>query len=148
MRVDTFLSAGVKLMINVRQETRDGKSRYVPYISYSHSSFNDTENSVRVAWPRNFDASNDAPLPGSLPGDLLSGDWEVMTIPTNNVPSTAEVISNGVPSSQTGWVEPSAGNVADGLTKGTTNLANSVFVGYLTREYFEGAILKTADIKQ
>jgi len=24
----------------------------------------------------------------------------------------------------------------------------TVFVGYLTREYFEGAILKTADIKQ
>ncbi|MCL2210502.1 MAG: hypothetical protein FWB95_01110, partial [Treponema sp.] len=48
VKVDTYLSAGTKITINVRQH---GTGNFVPYISYFHSSFAETRNSIRVAWP-------------------------------------------------------------------------------------------------
>jgi len=150
VRVDTLLAAGTRIMINVRSETRDGDTRYVPYITYAHGSFNETENSLRVAWPIKFGA-DDAPLEGSnsaSPADYLSGNWEVMTVPTTNVPKVGDnFVCHGVPSTSTGWVNPSAsGNIAGGLNSGTTDITKSIVLGYMTNARFEGAILKTADI--
>jgi hypothetical protein len=148
VRVDTYLSAGTKIMLNVRQETRMinnvSTTVYVPYITYAHGSFSETENSVRVAWRTDF-TDPDTPPEGSNDKDSLTGAWEVMTVPTNQVPKTDEFICNGVPTSAVtgpdGWQEPTAGgNVR--LVKGNQDLAKSILVGYLTENWYEGAILK------
>jgi hypothetical protein len=146
VRVDTYLSAGTKIMLNVRQETRMinnvSTTVYVPYITYAHGSFSETENSVRVAWRTDF-TNPDTPPAGSDDNDRLTGAWEVMTVPTNQVPKTDEFICNGVPTSAitgtNGWQEPTG----DGhLVKGNQDLAKSILVGYLTENWYEGAILK------
>jgi hypothetical protein len=138
VRVDTYLSAGTKIMINVRKEG----SNYVPYITYAHASFSETENSVRVAWRKDF--TTVAPPAGSDDSDAFTGKWEVMTVPTNQVPNTNEFICNGVPTvnatGANGWENPSG---TDPLVKSTTqDLSKTILVGYLTENWYEGAILK------
>jgi len=49
-----------------------------------HGSFPDTKHSVRVAWRRDFTS---APKPGSDENDRLTGNWEIMTVPTNYIPN-------------------------------------------------------------
>lgn len=139
-KVDTYLSAGTKIMINVRKEG----TRNVPYISYLHASFAETANSIRVAWPVTSTVAA-----GSDANDRLTGNWEVMTVPVANVPVTDYIIANGVPKTNTGWVQPTGTNVlnAAGYTNGTGNVANSnvhktILVGYMTDENYEGAVLK------
>ncbi|GBU28466.1 hypothetical protein R84B8_02025 [Treponema sp. R8-4-B8] len=119
VKVDTFLSAGTKLMINVRGTT--------PYITYFHGSFTETKNSIRVAWQKSSTLSA-----GTDGSDMFTGKWEVMTVPVANVPVSNEFICNGVPS--TGTIS------GTGLT--TTNITNSILVGYQTNVNYEGAILK------
>jgi len=126
-RVDTYLSAGTKLMINVRQEN----GRYVPYISYCHNSFAETRNSIRVAWQK-----NPVLLDGTNPDDSFTGNWEVMTVPTGTVPLTDEFVTNGVPtSSSTAWA-PTGGTLLG------RDLSRSILVGYMTTDWYEGAVLK------
>jgi hypothetical protein len=127
--VDSFLSAGTKLMINTRQETKPvngvNTSVYVPYISYYHASFPQTTNSVRVAWRNNFSALTD----GAVLDDY-TGAWEAMTVPTANIP-VDDFVANGVPST--------------GTTTGTwagVNLTNTVLVTYMTDKYYERAYIK------
>ena len=142
VRVDTFLSAGTRIMLNVRRETHAGGiERDVPYISYFHSSFDETRSSVRVAWQRTFPLA-----PGSDANDRLTGAWEVMTVPVNNVPASGQIIANGVPSSGTlsGTVAGDAnllGTTWPGTT-GTNNITRTMLVAYLTTHNFEGAILR------
>jgi len=126
-RVDTYLSAGTKLMLNVRQE----HGRYVPYISYYHASFAETRNSIRVAWQKNPVLQN-----GTNADDSFTGAWEVMTVPTGTVPLSDEFVTNGVPtSSSTVWAP------TNGTLRGR-DLSRSILVGYMTTEWYEGAVLK------
>jgi hypothetical protein len=122
VRVDTFLSAGTRLMINVR----GGK----PYISYAHASFPGTKQSARVAWR----VSADTGAAGSNANNTFTGNWEVMTVPVNGIPNDTDFICNGVPTA-TSWTAP-----ASGLTY--SNLNQTIIVGYMTATAYEGAILK------
>jgi len=127
VKVDTYLSAGTRIMLNVRKE---GK-RNVPYISYFHASFDETRNSIRVAWQ-----NTTALAAGSDENDRLTGAWEVMTVPTNAVPASNQIISSGVPS--TGTITGTAG--LEGYNG--DNITRTMIVGYLTSNNYEGAILK------
>ncbi|MCL2185282.1 MAG: hypothetical protein FWB86_05430, partial [Treponema sp.] len=136
VKVDTYLSAGTRIMLNVRQETHTeahpsgAGTRYVPYISYFHASFDETKNSIRVAWRRDFSSLK----PGSDENDRLTGDWEVMTVPAENTPASGQIISSGVPTSGTPSGTATAG-FHNSLTK-------SMIVGYLTDSNYEGAVLR------
>jgi large repetitive protein len=132
VKVDTYLSAGTKIMINVRS---DG-TRPVPYITYAHASFPGTKNSVRVAWRVNFSSSV---VPnGTDANDRFLGNWEVMTVPVNNIPNTDDFVCNGVPT-VTSWTVPTAGT---GSLAYNSNLNQTIIVGYLTDQNYEGSILK------
>jgi large repetitive protein len=133
VKVDTFLSAGTKLMINVRLSN----GNYVPYITYAHASFAETKNSIRVAWRTDFTTTT--PLAGTDENDIFTGKWEVMTVPVSGtvIPRTDEFICNGVPTSAT-WTTPGGTST---LTY-NTNLNQTVIVGYMTDQWYEGAILK------
>jgi len=150
VKVDTFLSAGTKIMINIREQ---GTGNYVPYITYLHSSFAETLSSVRAAWPvtastgvvKGHNTANDV-LAGTDANDRFLGNWEVMTVPVENVPSVDYFIANGVPRTSTGWVTPSG---TDALNAGTyTNndtsalINRTILVGYMTDNRYEGAVLK------
>jgi hypothetical protein len=153
IRVDTYLSAGTKLQINVRREG----TRNVPYISYFHASFAETMNSVRIAWPVLFE--DGIPLDGTLSDDSFTGAWEVMTVPVGSTPVSDSFVCSGVPTAVTGWAVPNNTNTSlqgtggttsnlrsysnnYGGTIGTKNLSNSVMLGYMTNNWYEGAILK------
>jgi len=134
VKVDTYLSAGTKIMINVRRENHTvGGNRDVPYISYFHASFGDTRNSIRVAWRKDF--STTAPLAGTDANDRFTGKWEVMTVPTGTVPlNENDIVCNGV---------PTTGNFrSNGGTLVNRDIAKSMLVGYMTQSWYEGAILK------
>ena len=150
VKVDTFLSAGTKIMINIREQ---GTGNYVPYITYLHSSFAETLNSVRAAWPvtastgvvKGHNTANDV-LAGTDANDRFLGNWEVMTVPVENVPSVDYFIANGVPRTSTGWVTPSG---TDALNAGTytnndtsAHINRTILVGYMTDNRYEGAVLK------
>ena len=134
VKVDTYLSAGTKLMINVRREGGND----IPYISYFHESFNETTHSIRVAWPKHTINSANPPQAGSDSLDRLTGAWEVMSVPAQTVPLKDYYICNGVPVSNTVW----AGSLPTGSTLNHSSLSNSILVGYMTSNWYEGAILK------
>jgi len=131
VKVDTFLSAGTKLMINVRKEGVN----YVPYITYAHASFAETKNSIRVAWRADMTTTN-VPA-GTDANDIFTGKWEVMTVPVSSTvtPRTDEFVCNGVPTVTT-WTAPG------GTLNYNTNLNQTIIVGYMTDQWYEGAILK------
>jgi len=125
-KVDTFLTAGTNLMINVRKEG----SRNVPYISYYHNSFTKSKNSIRVAWQKNSTLSD------GTNEDKFTGSWEVMTVPADKTPTVGDFVCNGVPpSTSTQWTKPSGSNWPD-------DIRTSILVGYFTSSYYEGAVLK------
>jgi hypothetical protein len=111
--IDSYLSTGTQLMIETRD---DGSGNEVPYITYFQPSFISTTNSVRVAWRTEF-----ASLQDGATSDFYTGSWEVMTLPTNNVPVDGPV-SGAVP------------------TAGT--YGGSVFLSYYTDASYERAYLK------
>jgi len=123
VKVDTYLSAGTRIMLNVRDN--------VPYISYYHGSFDETRNSIRVAWQVKF------PLEaGSDEHDRLTGAWEIMTVPPRNVPASGQLVTHGV---------PSTGTLANtvGLQGWNGNdITKTMIVAYMTSHDYEGAILK------
>jgi len=142
VKVDTYLSAGTKIMLNVRNE--DG--RYVPYISYAHASFAETKNSIRVAW-----LTANTPQDGTNSKDSFTGAWEVMTVPvTRSIPLTDDFICNGVPTGTSGWNTQVTGTSTElrgyfssAAATGNTNYINkSIIVGYMTDKWYEGAVLK------
>jgi hypothetical protein len=132
-RVDTYLSAGTKLMLNVRREG----ARNVPYISYYHASFAETRNAIRVAWRTDF--TNPAiPPDGTYRDDSFTGAWEVMTVPVQTLPLADEFICSGVPTgTSTVWAPALAANSLRGR-----DLSKSILVGYMTEKWYEGAVLK------
>jgi len=125
VRVDTYLSAGTRLMINTRNN--------IPYISYAHASFPGTKQSARVAWRLPTSAATEA---GSFSTNTFTGKWEVMTVPVNNIPNNDDFICNGVPTGGA-WTAP-----ASGLNFNNGNLNQTIVVGYMTSNSYEGAILK------
>jgi len=134
VKVDTYLSAGTRIMLNVRKETHDGVARYVPYISYFHASFDETRFSVRVAWRKDFTASLEKAA-GSNDNDRLTGAWEVMTIPAENVPASGQYICHGVPTAATALV----GTATAGFH---TDISKTMIVTYPTDINYEGAMLR------
>ena len=138
-KVDTYLSAGTKIMINVRKENHNGTDRYVPYISYFHTSFGETRNSIRVAWPKvNVKTTPQISLQGTDGNDRFTGNWEVMTVPTQTVPLAEQFICNGVPESSTKW----GGSLPPGSDLVYTGIDKSILVSYMTTDWYEGAALK------
>ncbi len=75
--VDSFLSVGQKLMIDTRLEN----SEYIPYISYSSSAYAGTQHSLRIA-----SKSPGISLSSGAIADKYTQNWEIMTIPTGNIP--------------------------------------------------------------
>ena|GEM_PF-1893905 len=132
VRVDTFLAAGMKLMLNVRE---DSTGKFVPYISYYHNSFGGTKNSIRVAWLRPDASGNMTVRAGANDEDMFTGAWEVMTVPVLNLPLADEFICHGVPRSTT-WT-----TTGTGLSH-NANMNRTMLVGYMTDMNYEGAILK------
>jgi hypothetical protein len=138
VRVDTFLSAGTKLMINVREESSIEGTRYVPYISYAHASYPGTKASIRVAWRTDF--SSTEPKHGTNTVDRFEGTWEVMTVPVSDgvIPNTDEFVCNGVPTKfGATWTAPTGSNLTY-----NSNLEQTIVLGYMTNRWYEGAILK------
>jgi len=127
-RVDTFLSTGQKLMINIRENR--------PYISYIHNAFAESKNSIRVAWSKNTITAVGNVLDGTF-GNFFTGNWEVMTVPAESIPSVSEFVCNGVPTS--GNLTPPTGST---LGANYTTASNSIFITYMTNKWYEGAILK------
>jgi hypothetical protein len=137
VNVDTYLSAGTKLMINTRAETRNAQTVYVPYISYYHASFPSTMNSLRVAW-RNDWANPAVPPAGTDSGDCFTGKWEVMTVPANNIPAE-DFVCNGVPGAGSYTFNYISGGA---VGSSTVNLTNTVLLGYFTNAWYERAYIK------
>ena len=86
--VDSYLSVGTNITINVRKEGNVN----VPYIYYYNTSSNQTMNSIKIAW------QNETTLRDGAINDKFTGAWESMTIPTQNIPVDATVCG-GVPTS-------------------------------------------------
>ena len=85
--VDSYLSTGTNITINVKEEN----GKYVPYISYFFSSFTQTPSTVRIAWQNDMTSVKDGVV-----NDRFTGSWECMSIPTENVPVDG-IICNGLP---------------------------------------------------
>ena len=113
--VDSYLSVGTNITINTRKQG----SNNVPYIYYFNASSNQTSNSIKVAWRKKFDALRDGAIE-----DKFTGDWESMTIPTDNIPVEATVCG-GVPSTST-----------------TAANNKTVFLGYMSDKFYEKATIK------
>ena len=110
--VDSYLSVGTNITINVRKE--DGKNK--PYIYYYNTSSNQTMNSIKVAWRDDMETLRDGAI-----NDKFTGAWESMTVPTDNIPVDATVCG-GVP------------------TNGT--YSSTVVLGYMTDVFYEKAYIK------
>jgi hypothetical protein len=110
--VDSYLSVGTNITINVRKE--DGKNK--PYIYYYNTSSNQTMNSIKVAWRDDMETLRDGAI-----NDKFTGAWESMTVPTNNIPVDATVCG-GVPTSGT--------------------YSSTVVLGYMTDVFYEKAYIK------
>lgn len=109
--VDSYLSVGTNITINTRLES----GNVVPYIYYFNTSNNQTCNSIKVAW------QNETTLRNGAVNDKFTGAWEVMTIPTADIPTDTKVCG-GVPTS---------GDYED-----------TVVLGYMTDVCYEKAVLK------
>jgi hypothetical protein len=148
VKVDTYLAAGTKLMINVRKETKNytgggSGAVWVPYISYAHPSVQGTKGSIRVAWRTNYTSTNvHIPPAGSSAIDRFEGTWEVMTVPVSKtvIPKIEEFVCNGVPTTAT-WPSGAAPGGTTNLTY-SSNLNQTIVVSYMTDRWYEGAILK------
>ncbi len=84
--VDSYLSVGTNLMIQVRSES----GMQVPYISYYFGSLNGTTSSLKLAY-RNTEVLE---LTHGAVNDLYTEAWEVTSLPTN-VPPRNFTVSNG-----------------------------------------------------
>ncbi len=86
--VDSWLSTGSRISIAVKAKVIGGTTYYVPYISYYMASYTSTSFSVRVAWRTDADltANGQGNPSNGASSDLFTGSWEVMSMPSSNVP--------------------------------------------------------------
>lgn len=120
--IDSYLSVGTNITVDVRNEGSAQAPKYVPYIYYFNSSANQTPNSIKVAW-----RSDMTTLRAGAIDDKFTGAWESMIVPTANIPAEATVCG-GVPIS----------------TGDATNRpwAKKVVLGYMSDTGYERAVLK------
>ena len=115
--VDSYLSVGSNISIDVLENTVGAEKKYIPYISYFMSAFTKTNSSVRVAWLNTTDYSK----VDGVKKDQFTGDWEIMTIPTSQVPLDYTI---GI-----------------GIKKNSSN-NNSALLGYGTKKGLQTASLE------
>lgn len=93
--VDSYLSVGTNISIDVPAATEDiyledgitTVKRYIPRISYFMSAFTKTKFSVRTAYPYKLvNNGTEDVFSDGVESDKFTGTWEVMTVPTNQVP--------------------------------------------------------------
>ena len=87
-KVDSYLSVGTNISIEVptAKEAVEGSSstRYVPRISYYMGAFTKTKNSLRIATLHKL--GSDDKIADGVTNDKFTGNWEVMTVPTDQIP--------------------------------------------------------------
>ena len=121
--VDSYLSVGTNISIETSSKTitKNGTTRYVPYISY----FTDALKLAKVAWPvalgtnevsGNYNTFTDGAL-----SDRFTGSWEVQCIPTK---LTTTLL-----------------NYTIGVGEKSNGSENSVMLGYGTKIGLETALL-------
>ena len=125
--VDSYLSTGTQISIQTREETVGSKTYIVPYISYYHASFAQSPSSIRVAYmPMVIDKSVNAMntvIYNGANNDKFTGKWEVIAVPTPNIPNDA-LVCIGVPN----------------VTNAT--YGKSPVLGYMTDDSYEKAFIK------
>lgn len=89
--VDSYLSVGTNISIdvssakeNILKANGETTQVYVPRISYFMGAQTKTSFSVRTAWPYKL-GENDEFVDGAV-NDKFTGNWEAMTVPTNQTP--------------------------------------------------------------
>lgn len=89
--VDSYLSVGTNISIdvptakeNVYKADGTTTTRYVPRISYFMSAFTKTKFSVRTAYL--YKLGEGDVIADGVESDKFTGNWEVMTIPTDQIP--------------------------------------------------------------
>lgn len=95
--VDSYQQTGAYTDIAIKEKTEDGKTYIIPYISYFTMSLADTRYSAKVAKLREkaiyytgagnvtLDFTTASQLDGAK-NELLTGTWEVMHIPSAEIP--------------------------------------------------------------
>ena len=105
--VDAYLSAGTNITINTKEETVGSTTYIVPYIAYQNASFIQTTSPIRVAWlPKTIvkgTAGTDQNVPAGAVGNFFTENWEVVAVPTTNIP-TESMVCSGVPTGISGGI--------------------------------------------
>ena len=105
--VDAYLSAGTNITINTKEETVGSTTYIVPYIAYQNASFIQTTSPIRVAWlPMTIvkgTAGTDQNVPAGAVGNFFTESWEVVAVPTTNIP-TESMVCSGVPTGISGGI--------------------------------------------
>ena len=81
--VDSYLSVGTNISVDVMKKTVGSNTYYIPHISCFMSSFTKTRYSIRTAWLNTLGLAS---VPAGVAKDEFTGDWEVMTVPTDAIP--------------------------------------------------------------
>lgn len=105
--VDAYLSAGTNITINTKEETVGSTTYIVPYIAYQNASFIQTTSPIRVAWlPKAIEKGEkgaDQTVPAGAVGNFFTEGWEVVAVPTTNIP-TESMVCSGVPTGKAGGI--------------------------------------------
>ena len=123
--VDSYLSVGENISIETSSKTisyTEGgktKTRYVPYISY----YSNAIGMAKVAWPVKLgkNGTTENTFVSGVNNDRFTGDWEVQVLPTA---LTTKLL-----------------NYTIGVGEKTNETANSVMLGYGTKNGLQTALL-------
>ncbi len=125
--VDAYLSAGTNITINTKDETVDGTTYIVPYIAYQNASFIQTTSPIRVAWlPKKIVKGTASTVSAGANGNFFTGIWEVVAVPTTNIP-TDSLVCSGVPT---------------GDNAGLGHEGKSPVLGFMSDKGYESAFIK------
>ena len=125
--VDAYLSAGTNITINTKDETVDGTTYIVPYIAYQNASFIQTTSPIRVAWlPKKIVKGTASTVSAGANGNFFTGIWEVVAVPTTNIP-TDSLVCSGVPT---------------GDDAGLGHEGKSPVLGFMSDSGYESAFIK------
>ena len=102
--VDQYMNPGQYIKINVRKEQVGSEERQVPYITYYHGAFSDSDMAARIAWLK--DGIQNGEVKDGMAADpkdnrkKFTGNWVSMTVPAwgSIRPYT---ICNGMPTTGT-----------------------------------------------